>query len=130
MIGGFNVMKFHIAHCNINVTNLEKSIAFYKAALGLEVTHEKKASDGSYHLCYLSDGKTPFELELTWLRDHPQAYELGENESHIAFVVDDFESAHALHTQMECLCFENMDMGIYFINDPDDYWLEIVPQKL
>ena len=30
---------------------------------------------------------------------------------------------------MECICFENKEMGIYFIEDPDGYWLEIVPAK-
>ena len=24
---------------------------------------------------------------------------------------------------------ENSKMGIYFINDPDGYWLEIIPSK-
>lgn len=30
---------------------------------------------------------------------------------------------------MGCICFENPAMGIYFIADPDGYWLEIVPRK-
>lgn len=34
------------------------------------------------------------------------------------------------HEEMGCICFENPAMGIYFINDPDGYWLEIVPEKL
>lgn len=120
-------MKHTMVHCNINVTNLERSLAFYEKALGMHVVHKKEASDGSFILCYVSDGITPFELELTWLRDHPQEYQLGENESHIAFVTDDFDQSHALHEEMGCICFENKDMGIYFIHDPDDYWLEIIP---
>lgn len=122
-------MEFKIVHCNINVTNLEKSIAFYQEALGLQVAHQKKAQDGSFVLCYLQDQKGNFELELTWLKDHPQAYELGENESHIAFCVDDFDAAYKKHKEMGCICFENKAMGIYFIHDPDDYWLEIIPEK-
>lgn len=118
-------MNFHIAHCNINVTDLERSIAFYEKALGLHVASKKEGE--TFTLVYLEDGKTPFALELTWLKDHPQPYELGENESHIAFCVDDFDSAHALHEEMGCICFENKEMGIYFIHDPDDYWLEIIP---
>lgn len=120
-------MKHAIVHCNINVTNLENSIAFYEKALGLHVVRKKEASDGSFILCYLGDGVTPFELELTWLKDHPQAYELGENESHIAFTSDDFAASYALHKEMDCICFENQEMGIYFIHDPDDYWLEVLP---
>lgn len=30
---------------------------------------------------------------------------------------------------MGCICFENKDMGIYFIADPDNYWIEILPSK-
>jgi lactoylglutathione lyase len=30
---------------------------------------------------------------------------------------------------MGCICYENKAMGIYFINDPDDYWIEILPRR-
>lgn len=122
-------MKALFNHCNINVTDLEKSIAFYKEALGLEVLRKKEAKDGSFQLVYLGDGFSSFCLELTWLKDHPQAYELGENESHICFTVDNYEEAHQKHKEMGCICFENEEMGLYFIHDPDDYWFEIIPSK-
>ena len=54
---------------------------------------------------------------------------MGDNESHIAFFADDYDSAHAMHADMGCICYENLDMGIYFIEDPDGYWLEIIPAK-
>lgn len=120
-------MKSRILHCNINVTNLEKSIAFYEKALGLKVKSRKQAGDGSFELVFLQDGQGDFAMELTWLRDHPQAYELGDNESHIAFGVEDYGAAHALHREMGCICFENQQMGLYFIEDPDGYWLEVLP---
>lgn len=122
-------MNFKCIHCNINVTDLEKSISFYQEALGLKVVKKKEASDKSFKLVYLNDGITDFQLELTWLKDHPQPYELGENESHICFEVDDFDNAYKHHQEMDCICFENKAMGLYFIHDPDDYWLEIVPKK-
>ena len=122
-------MKAVFNHCNINVTNLEKSIAFYQKALGLTVVREKEASDGSFKLVYLTDSEASFQLELTWLKDHPQAYELGENESHICFEVEDYQKAYQLHKDMGCICFENKAMGLYFIHDPDDYWIEILPKK-
>lgn len=122
-------MKFALAHENYNVTNLEASIAFYEKALGLREVHRKTAADGSFILAYLSDENRNFELELTWLRDHPQKYDLGECEFHLAFCTDDYDAAHALHEEMGCICFENPAMGIYFIIDPDGYWLEIVPAR-
>ena len=122
-------MKFTFAHNNLNVYDLEKSLDFYKEALGLEVVRTKDASDGSFRLVYLGDGTTPHQLELTWLRDMDRPYNLGDNEIHLAFDVDDFDAAHAKHQEMGCICFENPKMGIYFIADPDGYWLEIVPGK-
>ena len=87
------------------------------------------APDGSFVLCFVGNDETDFELELTWLRDHPQKYDLGEEEFHLAFRADDFDAAHRLHEEMGCICFENSAMGIYFIQDPDGYWLEILPAR-
>ena len=122
-------MKFQFAHNNFNVLNLEKSLAFYREALGLEEVRRHEAADGSFVLVFLGDGKTPHQLELTWMKDRLEPYNLGDNEFHLAFRVDDFDEAHRLHEKMGCICFENKKMGIYFINDPDDYWLEIIPQR-
>ena len=120
---------FQFTHYNYNVLDLEKSMKFYEEALGLKEVRRKEAADGSFILVYLGDGKTGFELELTWLRDWDRPYNLGDNEFHLAFIVDDYDAAHALHKEMGCICFENEAMGIYFINDPDGYWLEIIPAK-
>ncbi len=120
-------MDFKMNHVNFNVTDVDRSIAFYAKALGLQESHRKEASD--FVLVYLADASHTFELELTQLFDHPQAYELGDNESHLAFAVDDYAAAHALHAEMGCICFENTAMGIYFIEDPDGYWLEVVPVR-
>ena len=110
-------IKSRFDHFNINVTDLDRSIAFYDKALGLRETGRKEASDGGFTLVYLGDGQSPFRLELTWLRDHATApYELGENESHLCMrVAGDYDAVH--------------EMGLYFINDPDDYWIEILPLK-
>jgi len=117
-------------HFNINVSDLDRSLAFYGKALGLREGGRKQAADGSFTLVYLGDGETGFRLELTWLRDHSGPYELGENESHLCLrVAGDYEAVRAFHREMGCICFENHDMGLYFIADPDDYWIEILPFK-
>ena len=122
-------MTFTMVHENYNVSDLDASIAFYGKALGLHEVRRKTASDGSFIIAYLANENASFELELTWLRDHQQKYDLGECEFHLAFRTDDYDAAHALHEQMGCICFENPKMGIYFITDPDGYWLEIVPTR-
>ena len=121
-------MNFTFAHNNFNVRDLEKSMAFYEEALGLKETDRIEAADGSFIIVYLGDAAgTTHRLELTWLRDWDRAYNLGDNEFHLAFKVDDYDAAHAKHKEMGCICFENEAMGIYFISDPDNYWLEVIP---
>lgn len=123
-------MNFKIRHTNINVQHLEPAIRFYEDALGLKVTRKKEKEDGSFILVYLSDEDGLYEIELTWLRDHQdKPYDLGENESHICFATDDYEGAYKKHKEMDVICFENVSMGLYFIEDPDGYWIEIVPTK-
>ena len=116
-------------HFNFNVLDLERSLDFYRRALELEPVREKTAADGSFKLVFLGDGETGFTLELTWLRDRTQPYDLGEQEFHLAFLTDRYDELYARHKQMGCVCFENPAMGIYFIEDPDGYWIEIVPTK-
>lgn len=123
-------MNFTFAHNNFNVVDLEKSLKFYEEALGLTVARKKEASDGSFVLAFLTDGKTPHQLELTWLRDwEKDSYNLGDNEFHLAFVVDDIDASHEKHKEMGCICYENPGMGVYFIADPDGYWIEIIPVR-
>ena len=113
-------MTFRFYHCNINVRELGRSLKFYDEALGLKPVREKEAADGSFKLVFLA----------TCLREHADRdYDLGENESHLAFRVDDFAAAKAKHDAMGCVCFENPGMGVYFIEDPDGYWIEIVPVR-
>ena len=122
-------MKFKMIHENYNVLDLNRSLEFYEKALGLKEIHRIEAPDGSFIIVYIGNETTDFELELTWIKDRTEPYNLGEMEFHLAFQADDFDAAHALHTEMGCICFENKAMGIYFIQDPDGYWLEVLPSK-
>ena len=120
-------MKFEMIHENYNVSDLERSIAFYEKALGLREVRRNEKAD--FTIVYMGNEESTFQLELTWLKDHPQPYDLGECEFHLAFRTDDYEAAHRLHEEMGCICYENPAMGIYFITDPDGYWLEVVPTR-
>ena len=121
------MVMFRFTHFNFNVLDLNRSLEFYSKALGLTPTREIEPEDKSFKIVFLGDGVSDFALELTWLRDRTEPYDLGEEEYHLAFHADDFGAAHARHGEMGCICFENPDMGIYFIQDPDGYWIEIIP---
>lgn len=120
-------MNFKMIHENYNVKDLNASLKFYEEALGLKEVRRKESE--AFTIVYVKNENSDLELELTHLKDHPEAYDLGECEFHLAFETDDFEKAHKKHEEMGCICFENQQMGIYFIEDPDGYWLEIVPAK-
>jgi len=120
-------VEVKMTHVNFNVLDLNRSLEFYKANLGLK---EERRKDGDgFTIVFLGDGAGCFQLELTYLHDRTEPYDLGEQEFHLAFMVDDFEAARKLHSGNDCICFENTNMGIYFIEDPDGYWLEIIPAK-
>ena len=115
------------SHYNFNVLDLEKSIKFYEEALGLKEKRRKNAKDDSFILVYLEDGNTDFELELTWLRDWDKPYDMGDNEVHLCVRVDgDYEEIHKFHKEKGFVCYENHDMNLYFILDPDNHWIEIL----
>ncbi|MDI9493048.1 MAG: VOC family protein [Bacillota bacterium] len=122
-------MKFKMYHNNFNVLDLERSLKFYEEALGLKVVREIDDPEGSYKLRFLANDQSDHQLELTWLRDRKEPYNLGDNEFHLAFETDDYEAAYAKHKEMGIICYENKEMGLYFICDPDGYWLEIVPKR-
>ncbi len=123
-------IKSKLDHVNINVTDLERSIAFYGEALGLEVVDRLHGDGGAFEIVYLGDGAQGVKIELTWLADHAEPYELGENESHLCFKVEgDYAEIREFHRSKGWVCYENLDMGLYFINDPDDYWIEVLPMS-
>lgn len=122
-------MKFTLNHNNFNVLDLDRSLRFYRDALGLVETRSYEPEDKSFKLVFLGDGETPHRIELTWLRDRTEPYNLGDNEFHLALKTDDYDAAFARHKEMGCVCYENPGMGIYFIEDPDGYWIEIIPKK-
>ena len=123
------LMQGTFIHWCIHVLDLEKSLEFYEKALGYTVHHTMGPEDGSWSNTYLVNDQTPFQIELTWNRGRTEPYENGGKDTHIAFTVPDFDAAHKLHEEMGCIIRENPRMGLYFIEDPDGSWIEILPVK-
>lgn len=114
---------FTFNHFNFNVLDLERSLRFYDEALGLRPVREREAP--GYKLVYLGDGKSDFTLELTFLYDRREPYDLGEQEFHLALTADDYEASYAHHRAMGCVAQES-NGRFYFLEDPDGYWIEIL----
>ena len=121
-------MAFSFTHLNFNVLDLARSMRFYEEAFGLREKHRMEMP--GFTLVYLWDETTDFELELTYLQERTEPYNLGEKEFHLALYTDDYAAARAKHADMDIICYENAEMGIYFVEDPDGYWIEVLPKNM
>ena len=120
---------FRFDHNSINVFDLEKSLDFYAKALDLREVKRFSPPDQSFTIVFLTDGSSSHRLELTWMADRTEPYNLGDNEFHLCLTTEDYAAAHRRHAEMHCICYENEAMGLYFINDPDGYWIEIIDRE-
>ena len=120
-------MDFEFAHSCVKVLDLDRSLKFYKEALGLEPVRWMRPNDADIQLVFLSDGKSAHELELGCPADRDKPFELGDNEHHVAFRTHDMEAAHKLHESMGCIGYDPETEPVYFIVDPDGYQIEIIP---
>lgn len=119
---------FKFAHNNLNVLDLERSLKFYKDALDL--TEIRRLEFKDFILVYLADSfGSEQQLELQWFKNRKTPYNLGENKFHLAFTVKDFAAAYDKHKEMNCICNDVKSLGIYFIEDPDGYQLEVLPEN-
>ncbi len=117
-----------IDHTCVRVFDLERSISFYKTALGLEIDRTIEIPARNWKITFMTDGKTDFQLELCQVLDRTEPYHLGDDTPHVALRAQDFDALKAKHREMGLL-FDELDSGIYFIKDPDGHILEILPPK-
>lgn len=127
-------MAVKMLHTCIRVMNLEKSLTFYKDALGLVETRRKDFPEYKFTLVYLSDKMDGYEIELTYNYDQEKAYEIGNGFSHTAIGVEELEAEREKHI---ALGYEVTDLkGLpgeapkyYFVTDPDGYKVEVIRTK-
>lgn len=119
-------------HMMIRVLELDRSIAFYRTALGLEVAD--RFDFDSFTLVYLRNAEADFEVELTLNKGREEPYALGDGYGHVAFCVDDLDG---LHARLETAGIApnpikefHRDGGLmarfFFIQDPDGYKIEVL----
>ena len=122
-------MRARAIHRCIHVLDLEKTMAFYEKALGMKVVRRFGPEDHSWENVYMANEENGFEFEFTWNDGREEPYYNGGRDAHICFAVDNLEEARALHEEMGCVCFVNQRMGLYFIEDPDGCWIEIIDNR-
>ena len=117
-----------MSHVCVPVLDLERSLAFYREALGLTPQREMTMGDRGWRLVFLGDNETPFQLELCKQVGRTQPYQLGDDTPHVAVTAKDFAALKARH-QAEGRVVDQLPGGIYFIQDPDGHLIEILPPK-
>ncbi len=122
-------MEFTFGHTCLTVQNLDRTIAFYREALGLKPVRRLHPADQDIELVFLQDGRSQYEMEIGCPADHTGPFQLGENPTHMAFSVPDMDAAHALHEKMGVIVRDNPEVEVYFIADPDGYRIEIIPEN-
>lgn len=120
-------MQFQMIHNNINVLDLDRSMKFYAEALGLFEVKRIVPESGDVRIVFLGDGQSNHKLELTQITGRTNPYEPGDNGRHLAFSTDDYQGALEKHQKMGCVKSVNKASGIYYLEDPDGYTIEILP---
>lgn len=124
-------MSVKMLHTCIRVKDLEKSLKFYKEAIGLIETRRKEFPKNKFDLVFLSDKIGGYEIELTYNYDTEKPYELGNGFGHTAIEEENIEELREKHIE---LGYEVTDLkGLpgeapkyYFVTDPDGYKVEVI----
>lgn len=122
-------------HTMIRVSDLERSLKFYRDALELEIK-EQYVFDG-FSLTYLANPETDFELELTHNHNQSEPYTHGNGYGHLAVGVKDIAATHRHLTSLD---IETSDIKVFyhqerhlatffFITDPDCYKIEFLQRQ-
>jgi lactoylglutathione lyase len=119
-------------HTMLRVLDLDRSLAFYKRAFGLELA-DRFDFDG-FTLAYLRNDEADFEVELTQNHGRSEPYAPGDGYGHLAFSVDDLAALHdrltaegASLTPIRELAHAGRPLArFFFVTDPDGYKIEIL----
>ncbi len=119
-------------HSMIRVLDLDRSVAFYREAFGLEIAD--RFDFDSFTLVYLRNLEADFEVELTLNKGRSEPYELGDGYGHIAFCVDDLDAEHERFTEAglnpNAIKEFHREGGLmarfFFVQDPDGYKIEVL----
>jgi lactoylglutathione lyase len=119
-------------HMMIRVLDENRSVEFYRQALGLEIADRYGFDD--FTLVYLRSKDNEFEVELTVNHGRTEPYSHGDGYGHIAVSVEDLDSEHARFTAAglspnpikEFHRDGELMAKFFFVQDPDGYKIEVL----
>jgi lactoylglutathione lyase len=109
-IRNYQERRMKYLHTMVRVTDVERSLRFYRDALGLKELSRMDNAKGRFTLIFLAaPGDEEAQVELTHNWD-PESYPGGRNFGHLAYAVDDIYAA----------CQRLMDHGVIINRPPRD----------
>jgi lactoylglutathione lyase len=125
-----------LLHTMLRVGDLERSIAFYRDVLGMQLISRKDYPEGKFTLAFVGFGKNPEQAELELTHNWGvESYELGTAYGHIALGVDDIygvcERLRAAGGQITRAPgpMKHGTTVIAFVQDPDGYKIELIDEE-
>lgn len=118
-----------LLHTRYRVTDLEKTVAFYRDVLGLEETRRHKSPRGSELVFFKAPGSDE-EIEICKY-DASGPVNVGHDITHLAFEVDDIE-AFAMHSAAKGYPLSDgptetsSGSVIAFVDAPEGYEIELI----
>ena len=114
-------------HTMVRVTDIEKSIQFYRDALGLKELSRRDYEKGRFTLVFLAaPGDESAQVELTYNWD-AELYSGGRNFGHLAYEVDDiYASCQRLKDHGVPINRPPRDGHMAFVRSPDQISIEIL----
>jgi lactoylglutathione lyase len=122
-------------HMMIRVLDEARSVAFYRAAFGLEIADRRDFPD--FTLVYMAGPDAPFELELTVNKGRDQPYDPGTGYGHLAFSVGDLDAEHRRFAaaglapkDIKSMTHDGKPLArFFFVEDPDGYKIEVLQRQ-
>lgn len=114
-------------HTMVRVSDLEKSLKFYRDALGLKVVRSNEYPNGRFTLVYLAaEGDESSQIELTYNWD-PEEYTGGRNFGHVAYAVKNiYETCEKLQANGVEILRPPRDGRMAFVRSPDNISIELL----
>jgi lactoylglutathione lyase len=122
-----------VIHTMIRVLDLERALAFYRDAFGLEEVH--RLDFPTFALVYARNAENDFEIEFTLNKDRQEPYTHGDGYGHVAVCVDDVPRERERLTRLGCAPgdvteFKDASGSLiaryFFVQDPDGYKIEVL----
>ena len=125
-----------ILHTMLRVGNLERSIAFYREVLGMQLIRQHDYPAGQFTLAFVGygDEREGAVIELTY-NYGVERYEIGSGFGHVAIAVDDAAAAcNRVRQRGGTVTREAGPMAhgstvIAFVEDPDGYKIEFIEDR-